>query len=265
MRSMLVICAMMATILTTPALAQTDPVWSQRLFDVRDLGASMEQSRFMSIIERIAEALDVEMRMLDDGLLIVSGDTTTLNTFNDMVASLKALFEETYTIELRAAVVAIVEAPEPGSRFEGGEPLYLTRQTVTRRVMSTVASTRSQDYVSDVTPVVGDQSVGFDPTISQATSGIEAKLIVGADEEVDERTLVTIRGNLEHTTVERFSPEMSDISTLPQMPGLELLTRQERTFTATRRIPFGEQTAVAILDGLDDGEAIVITMRVVKD
>ena len=39
----------------------------------------------------------------------------------------------------------------------------------------------------------------------------------------------------------------------------------ERSVNASRMVAFGERTAVAVLDGMEPGTAIVLTVTVVKD
>lgn len=259
----LVMCAAISLTLA-PVLALPADQPTQRLIDVRDLGATMESDRLMMIVTRVGEALGVHVHMIDDGLIIVSGDDATLDTFNEMMFRLRALYEDTYTFELRSVAVPVDEAPRVGTSFDDGRLLFMTSQTVTRRVATSISSTHQRTYLSDVQPVVGNQAVGFDPRTEEAESGIAAEVVIGAGNESDESTIVAVRGQIVQTEINLFKPG-HDSSALPQMPSVEMPTSHVRSFNATRRLSFGQRTVLAVLDGLKGDEVIVLTGRVVDD
>lgn len=277
--------------LVTSAAAQPEER-SQQLFDVRDLAAAMvsvptttqvvergkgqspfriatdvveSNSRLEMIVGRLGDSMSLGYEWLDDGLLIVEGSNDRLASFGAMLDQLRALYDQTYTVELQAVVVPVGDVPALGGPWStDATPMHLMRQTVTRRVGTRLVSEQRQSFLADFTPVVGDQSVGFDPKVNEAISGLAVWVIVGAGQE-DSSTPVTLVGSIIQTSVSRFDPGPGASSTLPEMPGLELASVQERAFSGAHRVAFGEPTMVAVLDGHQEGEAIVVQVTVVRN
>ena len=164
-----IVCAMFAAAV---ALAQQpEQAVRQQVVDVRDLSAALEDTRLQMIVGRIAESVDVSHDWLDDGLLLIQGPEAEIGVFNGMLSDMRTLYDQTYSIELRVIEVDVADLPAMGAPVDtDAAPLYITRQTVTRRVSTGILSEQRRSFVADVQPVVGDQSVGFDPDIAEAVS-----------------------------------------------------------------------------------------------
>lgn len=235
----------------------------QRVYDLRDLSAILDEGRLEDIVIRMAEAVGAHGEPLDAGLFIVQAEQDTLDSFDSLLESVRALYARSYTLEVRVSQIDLDDAPAIGDPLpEGAKTLLLTRQGATRRVATSVQSLLYQSYVSDVQPVVSDSAVGYDPTIAEISSGLSASVVVGAGPEDAQSTLVTIRGSLVRGAITNVKLHAETGNPVQELPDVALPTRQERTLNATTRVQFGQPITACVVAGFEDGTASVVSIVV---
>lgn len=203
-------------------------------------------------------AFDLTSQQVMPGIFFFQGLTSDIEAMTSMLEQVHEMHSERVEIELACHIVVESNPPGIGAKFEGSrQPLMRTRQVMTRRVESPISVIERSAYVSDWQPVVGDQSVGYDPETQEAEYGLQAFVIVGRREDT-ESINVRLRGTMTDLYMQRLEgPSVDGTQLTLGLPRLSV-----RSLQSDISASIGQSTVAAVIPGFGPEESIVVTVRV---
>lgn len=244
----------LALLAPSPALAQkTEPKLEVRVYDASDavwIG-------FQTIAETVVE--DARIQQAIPGMFLIEARTEDHDRLREALASVRQLLAERVAVSISLHSVARDDAPAVGDaapeQLAASPALRRIETVVPRRMMITTGSAESLGYIADITPIVGNSSSAYDPTVDEADSGLQVGFSVSAPQ--PEGSLVTIHAKYSTATIRT---SFQDASVPAQ---LDLVSRRERELAAAVRV--GDRpTVAAIADDPDDAGrliALVVSLR----
>ena len=145
----------------------------------------------------------------------------------------------------------IAPMPELPDAMVDATHLYCQAQTICFSGQTVhVVSGRSQSYVSDLTPVVANNAVGYQPTISNAQSGVtvqlKPQLVSSGMAVVDLASMVNESGEpvrqLNITGIS--SPTTQPDTSIHTGPAMQAVNVVQQEFHTTVRLPLGKKILV---------------------
>ncbi|MBL1217014.1 MAG: hypothetical protein D8M59_05900 [Planctomycetes bacterium] len=261
-----------------PADSSNLPDWSDEdppppeylvIYDMRDLATMLDDVCNVTdvtgnLINRLMATgvyrhLDYEMLL--DGVFYMNGTAEDINLLNAQIEKVHNLYSERF--ELTLACYNVPEdqaAPTLGEPVQPVESFIEIHQSVMRRAPATITSTTSQSYVYDWQPIVGDQSAGYDPTVTPAEDGLELLVYIGADiDESNARVLLRMDGKLTDAEIrDVIGPTMMG-TTKPLEFGVPYI--QTRSIHVNLPLVPDQMTAVGVVNGFSGDPPIVIAAK----
>ncbi len=253
-----------------------------RVYDLRDLAASLPASAggglgasaIDVLVPTLAQATGASARPVLAGVYAVAGSPEAHAALESMLRAVRELYSETYQVEIRAVSVAADRAPAVGAAAEAGalgemEAVARGSASVVRRAATTVASERRMTYIADWSPVVGNNAVGYDPQTSEVEEGMHVTVVVGAGAgergqgaEGTAGEVVQVRGTITRVEMEYESAPLVGMEGGNLRVGLPRV--EERAVESVLRAPLGTPTVVAVVDGFDEGESVIVLVATVS-
>lgn len=269
-------CVLMAAGMAEPAraisaanvMSEAAQEPSVRLIDARDLvsviPAPPTRTPTMMVTDLVmglGRSLQLKAEPLADGVFTVIGEDNSQAEFIQLLEQVRNLYRGQYELELACYGVPVASPPEIGAAAGvDGAPIRV-RTAVTRRVETKVEASRTVTAIIKWSPVVADNSVGYDAQTENLVVGLMASVLVGAGPDGDAPFSIDVRIRGEVSDVqlkELMVPLQGDAKGgLPvQLPSLS-----KRTINADTRV--GTQPrVVGVVPGLKDGELLVIAASV---
>lgn len=237
------------------ALAQkTEKTVEVRVYDASDV----IWMGFETIADSVIANAEIEQPIR--GLYLVEATADDHERLRDALTRVRELLAERI-----AVTFALYSAPRDGAPSVGGpastellssRALRRIDAVVPRRMLITTESTESVGYIADVTPIVATGSSAYDPTVDEASSGLEITFSVGSIH--DDGSLVTVHANYATSSVRTAFAE----STIPVQ--LDLVSERQRELVSAVRV--GDRpTVAAIADDPDAEERAIVLVVTLRD
>ncbi len=287
-RTMPLIVLMTTLAATQAAFAQAERSW--KLYDIRDLMAvipsprvDMEESQrvvFQSIMhpatpkpesvretpgqvdqlmDRLCDALALDCTQFLVGVYGVEAEEVEHTQIVQLLEEVRALYAKRYEVELFWYPVASDQAPSAGQEAKPTDPLHRHCIVVSRGTPTQLTQVSQYRYVAGLQPVVATSSAAYDVETRTAEEGLRATILVGIGEEDLNVTALQITGDLRRVRMDRTSaPIVHEGSTLQ----VDLPVVTVRSVQCSRRIGIGALTVLTVVDGFEEGQCLVIAVRV---
>ena len=233
--------------------------------------SSVTGDALIGLIKQMMPQSDVTVSMLGNMLIVRGGDEAQgkihgmLESMHQQQAEASSMVcVRVFWMSLNPAEVSsifdkvkaakdtnIAPMPELPDAMVDATHLYCQAQTICFSGQTVhVVSGRSQSYVADLTPVVAQNAVGYQPTIGNATSGVTVQLkpqLVSTDSAVvDLASMVIELGEpLRQLNVTGFSnPTTQPDTTLHIGPAIQTVNVVQQEFHTTVRLPLGKKILV---------------------
>lgn len=235
------------------------------------------------VIARLCQQLKLEPEQLMEGVYVVTGEEAQHEQLMKLLEDVRSLYQGGYEFELFAYPGATAQAPALGTPADPKLAALCTRQVIARRVESQVNVTEELTYVRDWVPVVGNESVGYDPDPGTVTKGLRLTVTAGGAEKAAGQDRASaaprgsgeqsgaggtaslrVRGELIDAQIEKLASPLAPDS--GGMLELGLPRTSTRTIQSDLRVTLGQPCVLAVVPGTKPGEIIVIagTLRELK-
>ena len=258
------------------------PVWadqsepcgdSLRLYDVRDLVALIpekepdeERDEELTAAERLIELLcmmnELEYDWLIEGVIAVRGADRAHIQLADHLGQVRSLYAERYEVQIVCLPTAAGEAPKLGDAVSMTAPLVYSRQVVRRREPTTIEAVTSHTYVGQLIGITGDNAVAYQPVRDVVDEGLILTVLIGAGEEGGRATPLHASGELTKVSIEKSHLDLPGRPDSP--PAIDLPVVMRRSIQSSLTIEYGRLSAIAVVNGFGDAEAIVVAVSVRK-
>ena len=141
------------------------------------------------------------------------------------------------------------ELPQIDDKMIDGKHLYCAGQTICFSGQTvSVVSGRTRSIVTDLTPVVGSNAVGYNPTISAANSGVVLQVTPHLEPEgPDARCVVDLHSDVTQTSnINGDKIELSATTqpTGPNMDAIDRVNEVRQNLRTTVRLPLAKKVLV---------------------
>ncbi|MCA9311496.1 MAG: hypothetical protein KDA21_09850 [Phycisphaerales bacterium] len=226
------------------------------LYTLLDDGETDAGETLDSLLSRLGGASGIAYEpILFDSVFLVEGDGSNHAAFRGYLAQVEQLYSRRFEVDVICYTAASNSAPQIGNAAmdrASGDVLFRARQVVINGQRTSFASTTEHSYVSDVTPVVGTQSVGYDVEVATLEEGVDLGITVGPAPGRSSAVEVRVNGRVQ--TVEIEARQNESMVDLPRVT--------ERAVTSSLVMDAQAPTVVAVVNGLHEAECIVITVNV---
>ncbi len=292
---LLALLSLMAGLFSFSAIAQVDEAgeedesYSMWIYDVRDLAMPVTepgarnafgyngQFRFAhTLLESICQELDLDYRELSLGMLLISGTEEDHQALDDVFGQMRTVFSQRYEMALSLIEVSTRSVPQIGSSFqppartaiedeEGEEydgPLVIarSRQIAQSKLPVQIGSMVERSFIEGWSPVVSDNSVGYDVQVSKVGEGFEAIAILDLGPEHENSTSLRIQGSITSLDIERLMIVLNGDQELP----LDLPSVTRREFSADIQLMNEKPTVISIIDGFDEDRVILVVAELTR-
>lgn len=205
----------------------------------------------------IANAMGVNITPIGTTMFMARATAAEHDAIVDLIAQLKKSTAIRYRIELTQVTVTgqapaigtgLTTIPSPEARMDR----IVAQGTATR-----FDALRTQSYIGEWWPIVGNGVVGTQPQVKTAWSGLATTVSVG---DTDGKSVqVHLNGDVSRVALKDGSHAIgSGGASLT----ITLPSREERTLHANMKIPLGQSTIIGVVNGFDAGTWIVILAKV---
>jgi len=240
--------------------AQPDGDILRNLYDLRELRSDVHLAEHDALDELMGtvfgQYVGIGHSELLDGVYVVEGTQEQIDQADEMIRGLRAAVARSFVVrvecwQLPAETTVSLGRPLPA----GGTVTHWCETIAGARRESVVQSTTTQTYINKWSPVVSDNSVGYDPQPESIDSGLTISILIGQQE----GSVVRARfaGELSNASLDERMVEMGGASLPFSSP---IITR--RILNADAIIPVGEPVVLQVLPGMNEGTSLVLTARV---
>jgi len=282
--------ALLATLAaTTAAHAQTDSTpW--KLYDMRDVmavipppkvdGETSQRAMLESLLQPVTpnselsreapgqvdrlmdtlcDALGVQCTQFLVGVYGIEAEEAEHAQIVQLLEEVRALYTTRYEVEVFWYQVPSDQAPSAGKEAKPTDKSHQHRLVVSRRTPTPLTQVSLHSYVAKLQPVVATSSSAYYVESRTAADGLLATILVGIGEENLNVTSLQITGELRRVRMDRTSaPIVHEGSTLQ----VDLPVVTVRSVQCCRRVGLGALTVLSVVDGFEEGECLVIAVRV---
>ncbi len=213
-------------------------------------------------MHELCDALGIHHTPLLTGVFAVEAGQDEHIQLLQMLEEVRTLYVERYAVEILLFRATAEQPTSVGDPVTPNGPLRRHRFVVARRTPTPVVLVTRHSYVSDISPVVATEAVGYAAETRSVEDGLRLSIIVGAGEEEGSRTSIQIVGNLRKVSMGKMSEAFvtPDLKTMQ----VELPTVSVRSIQSNIRVELGTLTVVGVLDGFEEGEQLVLAASVQK-
>lgn len=292
MKTTVMVCALGFAMLTGPAAGQDaesdERVW--KLYDVRDLigllppvavapppsapsapgdpfavmrafpSPPSDAAAVEELVARLCGSFAAPHERLVDGVYGIETDEATHATLLRMLTEVRDLHAERYVVELTVFSHSEGERPVIGKAITPPASAAVHAAVVTRRTPTPIQQIVRHRFISDMSPVVANGVVAYDPETELAIDGLQVTITVGAAPDAEAHTAIRLVGEIAEISLGRL-PERRD-SGMDSSPAIELPTETMRTLRSDVRVPHSAWTTLAVAPGFREGLTIVVAARV---
>lgn len=235
-----------------------------KLYDLSALGASLTPAggppgrAETQLIGALSNAFSLQVSPIGASMFLVTAMPEEHDKIAAILLQIRESTTERFTVELVTLSLPSDKAPPVGTtlKYASGTGTRIDH-VVQQRTAAAFESLRSQTYIAEWQPVVGNESVGYQPLSKPVTSGVETRIFVGgADAQgVD----IRIEGQISQAEITHAE--------LPLAQGGAKLTiglpqRDQRSVSADAHLRFGEPTVVSVCTGFDSASVLVTILKV---
>lgn len=228
------------------------------LIDVRDLAGPLGQSdrELHNTMMALAEMVGAIAARVGDGVFAVRATPDQVASLTSTLDALRDMHRGHFVVDLVVLRHEGSDAPAIGARApENAVPEARFRVAVREGVSASLEVGSTIDYISKWQPVVSDSSVGYDVTIGQVGAGLRATLsLAGVEGGVE----IALTGSLARVQLAEHQLALLDDRSLP----VQVPTTTTRSISAAQRVGMGELLVVNVVSGFEEGESIVVAVRV---
>lgn len=234
-----------------------------RVYDARDLAAAMHGPGraegvdvVQPVVEELAASLEVMATRIAPGIYTLVGDE---KRFDEWVRLTRQVFDahaDGYVVEVALLTAPAASPPAIGAEVRPESPVLRSRQSVPRRVEAPFNVTEERTYIARWQPVVAESSVGYEASTAAVTSGLVARVFVGAGDDAPAGVSIRIDGVLARADVIEVPITLSAASLTIGLPVVA-----SRSFRG-EAIVSDKPTVLAVVPGFEPGECLVVAAAV---
>ncbi len=215
------------------------------------------------LMGKLCDGLAVDHTGLFPGVYGVEAEATEHATLLSMLERVRELYTERYEVEIIWYGSSTEKAPRIGDPVTPTEPLHRHHLVVARRTPTKIAQVSRYAYISGINPVVATGAVGYAPEIGREHSGLHASIMVGAGSETETATSIRVWGDLRRVAMGKMGRMSGPVTTVESHSmEIELPAVSLRSIQSSIRIEYGKPTTLAVIDGFEDGECVVVAALV---
>jgi hypothetical protein len=236
-----------------------------RLYDLSALGAALSSPGTppgqieRQLVAAISDSFDVLVSPISNSVFMIGAGPETHTRIEALLGQIRSSTAERFKVQLVTLTLPADKAAPVGSELTYASSNVGTRidHIVQLRGRAAFESLQSQTYIADWQPIVGTDSVGYQPQSKVATSGVEAMVVIGG---VDEESVeIRLEGQVSQTSITSVD--------LPLAQGGAKLTiglpqREQRSIHAEAKVRMGAPTVLSVSSGFKPGEVILSIMKV---
>lgn len=221
------------------------------------------------LISQLCDAMALTHTSLLTGVFAVEAEEGDHARLVQMLDDIRRLYVERYEVEIVVFMAPPGQAPSLGDPATPTDPMRRHSLVVARRTPTPLVLITRHSYVADLTAVVATGSVAHDPEIGSVEKGLRLSVLVGARKEEGNTTSLQIVGELRQVALGKMAeasvtPDTPNTATVPLSAQIELPAQSVRSIQSDLRVEYGRSTVVAVSDGFDRGECLVIAASVRK-
>jgi hypothetical protein len=220
------------------------------------------------LVCKLANLLSLAPEELVENVYFIDGEDESHAQFSRAIEQVRALYQDRVQVAVTCYEVASTEQPSIGDAASPGEKPAIDGATVCRRRSpARIEATRSVSFIADWTPVVGDASVGIDPTIGTVTDGAAFSVLVGSG---NEKARVGIQGVVAKVDVTSSNVQPDRATAAAQAASapsgntivIGVPKVERRVFDTEVSVPLNRPTIVATGPGFTEGTRLVVAVTV---
>lgn len=228
-----------------------------------------------TLVALVTNSMGLTPNKIAEGLYAVVATEGDHRLLADLFAQVRAVDAPTYEVEIALLQAPSAAAPAigaPAPTDGGAPPMLRSRQIAVRHLATDINSLRRQHFVADWQPIVAEQTVGFDPVTAFVDDGVRLSVHIGAPPTLPESggsgspgTIpVKLAGEVSYTRINDAELPVAGTNTGSQPPVLRFgqPVSLVRSVRSELKLQPGTPTVVAVLDGFEPGQAIVVTMSI---
>lgn len=235
-----------------------------KLYDLSVLGNSLNSPGAPAgiaesqLIHGLAEAFSLRVSPIGTSMFLIGAMPQDHEKIAALMLQMHETSAERYRVELATLSMPSDKVPPVGSAFRVSDASAVRiDHVIQQRSSANFEAIRTQTYIADWQPVVGNDSVGYQPQPKTTTSGLEARVWIGAADGAS--VVVRVNGQYSRTIVKEIE--------LPLATGggnllIGLPERDQRSVHADAKLPLGEATVVGVSSGFEPGTSVVTVVRV---
>lgn len=232
-----------------------------RILDTRDLNDVLQvqapgmQTDIFTLLNNITGATAYAMGETTVAVVGTRAQLDALGRAIDSITSAPMLELEVMVHEAGPGAVPRLGEPAPTA-----EPSFRLRRAMRQGTTATLDSISKVGFVSDWTPVVSEQVVGYDPQIEELEEGLRLSATITPSPDASGSRVLRLQGSITRLTL------TSTTTRPPGGPeqGLAIsLPRRESTAVATSiALPDARPVVVAVLPGKSPGDSVVLSASI---
>ncbi len=236
-----------------------------QVYDLSSLAASLSGPDLppgqveSKLVEALSQEFDLHVSPITRSIYLIGCSTPTHARIADLLAQLRVNSAERFRVQLVTLTLPNDKVPPIGSTlaFASSSTGSRVDHIVQQRSSTMFECSKSETYIADWQPIVGNDSVGYQPLSKTTTSGVNARIYLGTASSSD----VEIRMD-----GEVVDSKVANIE-LPLAQGGAKLTiglpmTQRRSVHAETVVPMGAPTVLSVSTGFEPDESLVTIARI---
>ncbi len=240
------------------ATSQPREAQEVRIYDVSDLPADADMGAFAAL-------MSIQLKKLTPTLVVVSAPADQHEQFRAALEQIRTLAPDSVVVSAslhRVKDASALRVGQPaGDALNSFPAARRVELTGARRTELAMISTESTSYIEDVTPVVGANAAGFDPTIGKASTGLSLSVRVG--DSAEGRSPVTVTGWFTRSTLDEQATPLLEASLVAGVDAMDRTTTTARSLAGSLTLAADQPTIVAIVDDPEaPGGSLVLALTI---
>ena len=242
-------------------LPAADAATELRVLDTQDLQEVLQvrtpglQTDIFTLLGNITGATVYAM---GETTVAVVGTRDQLDAFDRAVVSMTS--SPMLELEVMVHEAGPGSVPRLGEPAPSAEPSFRLRRAMRQGTTATLDSIAKVGFVSDWTPVVSEQVVGYDPQVEELEEGLRLSATITASTDPSGPRLLRLSGSMTSLTL---TPTTTRPPSGPEQGLAISLPRRESTTVATSiAVPEGRPVVVAVLPGKSLGASVILSASV---
>ncbi len=215
------------------------------------------------LVEGLCAALSLSNQRLGEAVYLIRGERGQHSQLAELLTQLRAVYADSFGIEVTAVAMPASSAPAIGKPYApgaGDRVLHRLATRVLQGARTRLDSTESTGFISDWTPVVGTQAMGYDPQTASSESGLSVSVTVTGHAPQAAPSLQLTACIAEFSYRESFQPLVG--KGVEGSLTLDLPHQNRREIASAIDVALGKATVVGVVSGFKGDEIIVLVATV---